>query len=874
MKKILTGSLMLLVSLFISARGNEMIMSDVEDPEKIVLKESFSGNEYDSRIDSINQQYLESIEVSEKAFSESLPGGFKVYKVMPVIKAPEYPEPAKIKRYRKTHREDIQTHLIERKISFIAYDRVFYQTGFDKPKSEVPIKAIQFQYLDSSFSIDLDKQIYRLPGIGQINPVAIKECYDFLQKTDYQISLERLAGICTDMNFNDWDYYCLINEVTRSISEDIKLQKVIAWFMLLESGYKVKIGYFNDSVEVLFASDQNIFGRPWYNINGERYYSSDNDYSTIYTYSTEYFKGYRYLNLFHDKPLLIGGHEKERVITFPYGGISYSIPVKYDQHYAEYYKKFPEIPIDFYFATPASTIFRESIETVIAPYLQKKSTIESLKFLLSLVQYGFGKKADAVQSEHGRNMIPDEILLNGYADSGGRTTFFLCLVSELLRKDVIVLDINGYMCAAVESDDPWLKGNLIYRQKEYIVCDPSYPGAPPGAVMPPYKIKDGVIIDFNTHLNHYSLEKKIWNSLSSKGLIKTENSNNLYIEQDGSAVLTGMIINNSFILPDEGKSFDHNPGTFIAGLDQENEIKWFKKVTGSGPNISYCLSGYNDQIIYVLGYFENSLKIDHYELSEDEDGSFFIAKIARSGEIFWLKMIGIPYNSFNKRLHFILDDDGKLKYYKLDENPYKKSDNNIVNGGNGYLYVDALVPDKRIRLLVNRSYSENFNVDNFDLVKYLTIKNENLLKNNYPESVSLILTIFQYLVDKGNVIEGSSLQKVVTHVYKDAVAGYATKFSEVNKISEIGNYEGITSIKTINQQPVVFNHWRAQNESRLKLSFINGDAKIDVLHGIKYKVDQIWNDVNYILLDKSTGEIKIDYENHYQKKMPVPSQLL
>jgi len=193
--------------------------------------------------------------------------------------------------------------------------------------------------------------------------------------------------------------------------------------------------------------------------------------------------------------------------------------------------------------------------------------------------------------------------------------------------------------------------------------------------------------------------------------------------------------------------------------------------------------------------------------------------------------------------------------------------------GRGNCYINASIPLKASRTVLNRSYSIESG-DKFDIVSYLINNNDNLIKQNFPKSVSLLYTLFQYLMNNGSVLDGSSLQKTISTVYKDVISTITNGYSDVDKISEISNYSGITWIKTVNKLPVILNNWQVQHESRLKLAFTNGYAKIGVLNGIKNKGDQVWKDVNYILLDRATGEIKLGYGNQYQKKMPVPSQLL
>jgi len=834
-------------------------------------------------IDTVNKRYVNQVLGAENEFSELLPESFKEYKVMPIDEITENSKPKQIPRFRKARPENFLSPLNERKIRFEMPDAILFQPNFARNKSIGLVNKVSLDFFGTTFSVDFDHQISQLPKIMKIDPEAIKNSYDFLRNTNYPAVLEQLADICRQMNLNDWDYYCLINEFCESIIDNPNLQKVISWFLLLESNFKVKIGYFNDATAILFTTAQTIYRTPCFNINGERYYTINYKYDSIYTYKTDYFKGYKCLNIFHEKPFVIEGSKRDKSITFPYMGKTYSIHVSFDQHYVDYYTKYPLIPVDFYFALPVSSTFKESVETNIAPYLQNKNTLESLHFLLSLVQYGFTYKTDEEQFKHEKYMVPEEMLYYNNSDCDDRAILFSYFVNELLHKNIIALDFNGHICPAVELTDSAIKGNLIYNSKEYIVCDPTYLGAPPGIILPPFKIKNAVIIDFNSNLNHFILGKKIWDCANKKGLLKADNAQNTYISSNGNIFLTGMMMDDSLYKSDQQNTNSENTTTFIARLDSLNEVKWIKKMKGSSSNFGYCISETDDQHLYVFGYFIDTLGLDNYKITSQEHGSFYLAKLNKNGEASWLVPICLPTDSISQGITAVLDSNGILKYYMPNDHfnqecnylmQLDKKDNCYVYAMITQMNSSALIPRKDSITLLSRSFEIHAKANKFDIVSYLINDNDNLVKKNYPKSVSLLYTLFKYLDNYGSLISGSSIQQTILTIYKNMESGLPVQYSEVGKISEISNSDGITCIRTVDHQPVNINPLQAQHESRIKLSYINGNAKIDVLHGIKIGSDQVWNDLNYIILDKSTGQIIYNYNNQYRKKMPVHSQVL
>jgi hypothetical protein len=830
-----------------------------------------SQNEYNVFIDSINKDYLSLILKAEKEFSELLTESFREFKLNTAIEKTEDTKPKQIPKYKIIQQQSSSDHLRERKISLGEPQESLLLPGSVDGQFAGLNRNISFQFLGSFLSVYSDERMSQMPDVQITDSITIKNSYDFLLNTDYPIVLNQFAEISSQLNLNDWDYYCLINEFSKSLTDNPNKQKLIAWFLLLESNYKVKIGYFNNDVSILFATAQILYNTPWFIINGERYYVIKYKHHTIITYDIDYFKGYKYMNMFHDKPIQLEEVIKNKTISFPFRGKSYSISVSYNQNYVDYYATYPLIPVDYYFALPVSSTFKESVEINIAPYLQNKNQQESLHFLLSLVQYGFSYKTDLDQFSKEKYMVPEEVLYYPNSDCDDKTILFSYLVSELLHLDIIALDFNGHICSAVGVSDSSVKGNIIHDGKEYIVCDATYVGAPPGIMLPTFKINDAEILDFNKNLNQFILAKKIWSSVIDKGLLRAENSNNITVSQDRCTFLTGMIINDKLTYSENAKINVGNSTSFVARLDSVKEIQWVKQFRGSGTNFGYCISEVNDQFLYVFGYFEDTLILDNFKIEAQEQGSYYLAKLNKTGKPYWLKKIYLPIDSLSQGLTMVFDSNGNLKYYLANDH-YPHGDNYLMKvDGKENCYIYAVIPKKNSSEEISKFYLSGAD---FDIISYLVNGNNNLLKQNVPGSVSMLYTLFKYLNNNGSVIQGTSILETITDVNKNLKSDLSGQYSEIGKISEIINSEGITYIRTTNHQPINISPLQAQHGSRMKLSYINGNAKIDVLYGIRIGSNQIWNDVNSILLDKTTGQIIYNYDNRYRKKMPVHSQLL
>ncbi len=821
--------------------------------------------EFNDFVDSINIEYINHILESEKEFSRLLEGSFKEYEILPGDGKPAVSKPKQIPAYKKESIRNINAVQSGRGTLFnVNHEIIQVQKGVKAEDVRLTGRTvINFYGRDFFINYDTAFSIIKLNSIG---PKTIKTCFDFLLNTEYSSVIDQMTQICSQMNLSDWDYYCLVNEFSKKVSNRNNVQKLIAWFLLIESGYKVKIGYFDDELAILFASSQTIYNLPWFNIRGERYYAQLFDHDRITTYDLDYFKGNRSINIYNVKPLLFADAPKSKTIRFPFRGNNYSINLSYDQNYVDYYSKYPDIQVEYYFSIPVSTVFKESVEAEIAPLLRNKNQYESLFFLLSLVQYGFAYKTDTEQFDKEKYMVPEETIHYKYSDCEDRAILFSWLTSELLRLENIALDFNGHLCVAVELTDPGIKGNFKYDGRDFIVCDATYSGAPPGVILPQYQLKAAKIIDFNKRLGSYSYSAGIWQKANKHGLFQAENTSNIVSSDSGAIFITGISTNN------QDSAEINNPGTFVAKISSSEEILWIKRFYGTGINFGYSLASYKDEFLYVFGYYENSMKIDRYTINSGQNGSFYLAQLDLSGKAVWLRNIEFPKDLTCRGIAAILDKEGNMKYYMPNDHYPPEKSFMIEVDDKGFCYLFAALPDLKSGINKGRSFASG---DEYNIISYLLKGNENMLMHNYPRSVSFLYTLIQFLNEsKESAIQGRSILKAITEIYSNVIMNFNDRYSEIEKISEIVNMDGIMTIKTINQQPVTINQIQAQHESRLKISYFNGNAKINVLNGVRIGRDQVWNRVNYILLDKLTGEIVFNYDNQYMKKMPVHSQVL
>ena len=160
----------------------------------------------------------------------------------------------------------------------------------------------------------------------------------------------------------------------------------------------------------------------------------------------------------------------------------------------ELFKTYPQVDMSVYANATPSKLFCESIEQAFKPYLKTQSTYDAVSFLLAYLQYGFDYATDDEQFGFEKPFFCEENYYYPYNDCEDRSVLFSFLVRHLLHLDVVLIDYPGHVAAAVHFPTE-VKGEYVqHKGKKYVICDPTYIGAPVGMEMPDFTPDDRSVI--------------------------------------------------------------------------------------------------------------------------------------------------------------------------------------------------------------------------------------------------------------------------------------------------------------------------------------------------------------------------------------------
>ena len=109
---------------------------------------------------------------------------------------------------------------------------------------------------------------------------------------------------------------------------------------------------------------------------------------------------------------------------------------------------------------------------------------EAVGRLLDFVQTAFTYEYDDKVWGGDRAFFAEETLYYPYCDCEDRSILFSRLVRDLVGLDVVLVYYPNHLATAVRFTDDVAGDHIMLRDEKYVVCDPTYIGAPVGATMP------------------------------------------------------------------------------------------------------------------------------------------------------------------------------------------------------------------------------------------------------------------------------------------------------------------------------------------------------------------------------------------------------
>lgn len=329
---------------------------------------------------------------------------------------------------------------------------------------------------------------FKLSGVDES---AVADAWLQLSSKKYTAVLSDCLAWRDKLQLPDWGYLRFVEKMTQGFfaANSQNEARLMQMYILVQSGYKVRIARAGNTLVLLLPSKENIYQYPYLSINNCRYYVMDkNARQNAYSVFDHDFPKEQYFSLqLSGSPLLPIQETTSRTFAsqrFP----AVSATITSNRNLIDFYNDYPQTDS---WAVYVKSSLSEGVKKQLYPILQDaidgKSKSESANILLNFVQTAFVYKTDEAQFGYERPLFADETLFYPYSDCEDRAILYSILVRELLGLEVALLHYPNHLATAICFDTEVSGDYMMIGGKRYIVCDPTYINADIGQAMPQFK---------------------------------------------------------------------------------------------------------------------------------------------------------------------------------------------------------------------------------------------------------------------------------------------------------------------------------------------------------------------------------------------------
>lgn len=806
----------------------------------------------------------EEIRKMDEEFTEFLKKEWKNYESAEDVYKPDAPKPVVKPVYQSEPKQtqELKVEKAERIESYGEAPRLPFLAKSDA-KDFRPATAT-FNFYGNNVAVRYDRS--EAVNVGSVNEQNIGNLWEQLSKTNYSCTIDDLLKWHNQLNLNDWGFYQLVKGAANQIAGSANSKVLLTWFLMTKANYKARLAYKSDKMYLLLATSNNIYGKPYFTFNNQRYYLIDGQADNLYTYDKDFPEARTTLDLNIYKPINVAEQLKTRKMDFEYDGEKHQFDVSYNLNTINFYNDYPQAEIKIYFDATMGRATKESLSQALTPIVSGMDAVDATGLLLKFVQ-SFDYKTDDQQFGHERFFFPDEMFHFPYSDCEDRAVLFAYLVKQLTGLDVIGLNYPGHMAAAVAFNTNVEGSYVEHNGRRYTICDPTYIGAPVGMCMPQYASASAVVIENAAHPDLAVRAGKLWKIANKYGLYQGDNKRNIVFDGNGDAYMCGYFNGSVDFM---GRQLTASGSDiFIAKITADNELAFLYRIGSKADDVAYNIVLGNDDSFYFSGLFNGELTVAGQTL-KTQQSDMFIAKCSRNGQLAWISQANIgQMDSINNTFAAQFDPNGKRLWTRTYAENEDFSDYGIRIDKDGCPFLagsmlaSAGLMSKSYESMARRS---GFVVNGRDMA--------DVAETPTDPSIAGLLKIVSQATETKSSLPGKLMQQDLSSSNPDISSKSPEVYNQFGNIELIRNCQGIMTLRTSDGNPAVFNTVKLDNNSKLKISvYSSGNALIEFLSGSQYGNEQAWLPLNSLKVYRTSGNMTFDYDIDHTHKTVSAKQV-
>lgn len=362
------------------------------------------------------------------------------------------------------------------------------------PVQEVPEdnpQRVAFTYLGTSLQVRKPKGgRFSLSGTSEN---AVADAWDKLCAPEYNNMIIDCMKLRSSLKLCDWAYLMMLKELGNSYcGVNTNEATLLMAYLFSQSGYKIRLGQADGRLEMLYASQHNIYNTPYYSCDGDKFYAMSGKMDNIQINAAKYPKEQSLSLWVTNDPQVSYSASQVRTLTserYPEMSVHSSI----NKNLLVFFSSYPTSEVGGNFMTRwaiyANSTLCQEIKNELYPqlhhFIDGRTQLDAVERLLNWVQTAFVYEYDDKVWGGDRAFFPEETLYYPYCDCEDRSILLTRLVRDLLGLKCILVYYPGHLASAIEFTEGDVRGDyILLNGHRYVIADGTYINAPVGSTMP------------------------------------------------------------------------------------------------------------------------------------------------------------------------------------------------------------------------------------------------------------------------------------------------------------------------------------------------------------------------------------------------------
>ncbi len=355
---------------------------------------------------------------------------------------------------------------------------------------DVPTEQFQFTIYGSTFSVPLTPDMRF--SIPQLTEEHVAQAWEHLSQPAYNNLINQCLTIRSEKSLCDWSYLRLLHKMCSDfLGADSNEAELLKAYVYCQSGYNMRLAVIDDRLGMLYASNHKIYNKTYWTIDNTVYYCDRTDnVQKAYICAAQFPQ---------TKPLSLAVSENQKFeVKSTATRVIKSDDVEWlavesstNANLVEFCNDYPTSYIGdnqltrwaLYADMPLSLSAQQAIYPTLRKYIAGSTPAEAVNLLCHWVQTAFVYEYDDKVWGGDRAFFAEETLYYPYADCEDRSILLTRIVRDLLGLDCALVYYPGHLATAIAVGDDVKGDYFLIDNKRFIVCDPTFIGAPIGMTM-------------------------------------------------------------------------------------------------------------------------------------------------------------------------------------------------------------------------------------------------------------------------------------------------------------------------------------------------------------------------------------------------------